>query len=60
MPFELPLFYYQIFYAWGEVRLLSELKDDVWNIRRQPLWFNKNILIVNKYASHNYKLWNQV
>lgn len=59
MPFELPLFYHQIFYAWGEIRLLSESKDDVWNIRREPLWFNKNILIEHKYASYNYKLWYQ-
>ena len=56
MPFELPLFYHQVFYVWFELKLYDQQINNVWDIRRQPLWYNKDITIDNKYVFENYRI----
>ena len=55
LPGNFPVFYHQIYYAWAEIQNV-DIKE-VWDIRRQFLWFNKNIMIGKNYAWNLYIEW---
>ena len=51
IPFEIPDFYHQVFYAWAEVKELSSLTNvnDCWSIRREYISYNKNLMVGGDY-----------
>ena len=55
LPSNFPVFYHQVFFSWAELQDVDI--QTVWDIRRQFLWFNKNILINNNYAWTQYIEW---
>ncbi len=61
MPLNLPLFYHQVLYAWGECKLLSECRAvrNAWDVRRQSLFYNANILIDSMYIGTNFMNWHK-
>ncbi len=59
LPCNLPLFYHQVLHAWGDCRLRTHCDDsmDAWEVRREALFFNKNILINGSYLGANLIHW---
>ena len=51
-----PLFYRQLLYSWYYIKGVNFVKT-AWNIRRQTLIYNTNIVISNTYARHPYIRW---
>ena len=51
-----PLFYRQLLYSWYYIKGINFVKSS-WNIRRQTLIYNTNILISNVYVTHPYVRW---
>ena len=46
-------FYHQIFHAWNEVNPYEI--NNAWDVRRQCVFYNRNIMIDNSYISNNYE-----
>ena len=58
LPVDLPLFYHQMLNAWGECKQLGDIGDkNAWDIRREALFFNKNMLINGQYIYRNFSQW---
>ncbi len=55
IPYDLPMFYHQIFYAWK--CLDNKPLDSVWSIRRQFLMYNKHITVNKSYLDDRYVKW---
>ena len=55
MPFDLPTFYHQMFYAWRYFDTKST--DSVWSIRRQTLLYNKCIIVNRNYLDKRFLRW---
>ena len=53
-----PLFYHQMMYAWFHFKN-TEFVLSPWNIRRECLVYNKNIVIGNRYGCGKYLMWFQ-
>ncbi len=49
VPLQLPSFYKQVLEAWGEAMQCQGVVETAWDVRRQSLIFNKNILIGGQY-----------
>jgi hypothetical protein len=58
VPFDLPLFYHQVLFAWGECRHATK-KDinNAWDVRREPLFFNAEIQINRTYVGSSLMHW---
>ena len=55
---EWPLFYHQMLFSWFHLKKIDYLLS-AWNIRRECLIYNKNIVIGNRYACGRYLTWFQ-
>lgn len=55
MPYELPTFYHQIFFAWKS--LDNKSVESAWSIRRQFLLFNKYVKVNGLYLDNRYIQW---
>lgn len=53
IPLQLPPFYEQVLKAWGEAKQAKESIVSAFDVRRQFLMFNKNILIDGQYVGRN-------
>lgn len=52
---DLPIFYHQVLFAWGECQeLCTPRHKNAWDIRREVLFFNKAILIDKRYDGEHY------
>lgn len=59
LPVDLPVFYHQVLYAWAEFKQTTEAIKIIspWEIRRESLFFNKNIQIDHQYVGKSFMLW---
>jgi hypothetical protein len=56
IPLDLPLFYHQVMYAWGECNSITS-PADVWDVRRESVFFNRHVTIGGNYIGLRWLSW---